>query len=622
MVGGYVRSRIVAQLAAAAPIVLYLLAFQVLVLGRPPASAGAVALGVGMVIVGLAAFLEGLFLALMPAAERCGLGLPRRVHPALILLLAFVLGLLATAAEPAIAVVQRLGSSVTPWDAPLLFVVLGRHSLLLVLVIGAGVGAAIVLGILRSLRGWPLVSFLVPVVLALMAVSFGARHEPNLDLLLSLAWDTGAVTTGPVTVPLVLALGAGISRMSARVSDEGAGFGSIALASLLPVLAVMALGAMLLPGVPAPMSREAFLAGDRATLDRQLFGGREAFSRWAVGNLAPDELAAIRGDGEAAAPATEVAAADPPVGAVLGRSLILAARSVLPLAAALLALLWLVLRQRLAWPDEAALGLVLCVAGMALFSAGLEVGLLRLGAGSGSVLPGLVRARPPGADAVLLERFDPATVLTATGADGRASRFFYLDAPGGPVPVPFVPERHDPVAGTYLHVPAAPRPPGVMGWAAFLLFAFGLGFGVTLVEPALAALGVTLENITVGVFTRRRLVANVAAGVGIGTAAGFAMVAVGIPLAWMLAPLYLVLLGLSLFSTDLFVAIAWDSAGVTTGPLTVPLVLAVGAGIGGSLGTGAGFGILALASGFPILTVLLAGLSLRAGASSAAGGGR
>jgi len=67
---------------------------------------------------------------------------------------------------------------------------------------------------------------------------------------------------------------------------------------------------------------------------------------------------------------------------------------------------------------------------------------------------------------------------------------------------------------------------------------------------------------------------------------------------------------LSLFSTEEFAGIAWDSGGVTTGPVTVPMVIALGSGIGGRVGAAESFGICALASAFPILSVLCAGLFL------------
>jgi hypothetical protein len=97
-------------------------------------------------------------------------------------------------------------------------------------------------------------------------------------------------------------------------------------------------------------------------------------------------------------------------------------------------------------------------------------------------------------------------------------------------------------------------------------------------------------------------------GVGIGIAFGVAKIIWDIPLVYMLIPPYLLLLWVTSLSNEDFVNIGWDSAGVTTGPITVPLVLAMGLGISTNVGVVEGFGILAMASVMPILAVLLMGL--------------
>jgi hypothetical protein len=127
-----------------------------------------------------------------------------------------------------------------------------------------------------------------------------------------------------------------------------------------------------------------------------------------------------------------------------------------------------------------------------------------------------------------------------------------------------------------------------------------------------------MESVTVGVFPKWRLVLIVSAGVGLGTLAGFAMIVWGIPLLWILVPLYFVILVLTVVSSELFSGIAWDAGGATTASITVPLVLAIGNGLGGKIGAAESFGILALASSFPILGVLLAGISLSRSRASGA----
>ena len=94
---------------------------------------------------------------------------------------------------------------------------------------------------------------------------------------------------------------------------------------------------------------------------------------------------------------------------------------------------------------------------------------------------------------------------------------------------------------------------------------------------------------------------------GLGMLVGVVKIIWNVPLVYLLIPPYLLLLIFTKISTEEFVNIAWDSAGVTTGPITVPLVLAIGLGIGNQVNVVEGFGILSMASVFPILAVLTVG---------------
>ncbi len=96
-----------------------------------------------------------------------------------------------------------------------------------------------------------------------------------------------------------------------------------------------------------------------------------------------------------------------------------------------------------------------------------------------------------------------------------------------------------------------------------------------------------------------------------GIAAGVAKLIYDLPLVWLIVPGYLLAIVLTYFSSEEFVNIAWDSAGVTTGPITVPLVLAMGLGIGNAMSAIEGFGILCLASIGPIVSVMITGLWAR-----------
>ena len=148
-----------------------------------------------------------------------------------------------------------------------------------------------------------------------------------------------------------------------------------------------------------------------------------------------------------------------------------------------------------------------------------------------------------------------------------------------------------------------------------ILFAFLLGFGATLAEPALNALGLTVQNLTNGAFKKSMLMYSVATGVAVGISLGIAKLVIGFDLMKVLLPLYGLGIVLTVLSTEEFVNVGWDSAGVTTGPVTVPLVLAMGLGLGNAVSAVEGFGILSLASICPIVAVLSMGIFIRVRAS-------
>jgi len=137
----YFREKAVEQLRSVWFIIAYLLLFQVFVLQLPIIYGVTIALGVFFVVIGLTFFMEGLRLGLMPFGETIGAILPRNSKLPVILGFAFLLGLGATFAEPAISVLKKAGGGVSPDDAPLLF--LNDFSGQLVLAVGGGVGIAV-----------------------------------------------------------------------------------------------------------------------------------------------------------------------------------------------------------------------------------------------------------------------------------------------------------------------------------------------------------------------------------------------------------------------------------------------------------------------------------------------
>lgn len=152
----------------------------------------------------------------------------------------------------------------------------------------------------------------------------------------------------------------------------------------------------------------------------------------------------------------------------------------------------------------------------------------------------------------------------------------------------------------------------LVGQVLIMLFGFAAGCMATVIDLAPCGLGETVESLTQGKFTRIDLIVSVATGVGSGIALGFAKILFGFDLLTILVVGYSIALVLSLFVKEGMCCVAWDSAGVTSGPVTVPLVLSIGIGICESVGSADGFGILACASVCAIISVLAFSL-LRSG---------
>ncbi len=217
----YVVSRFMDQARAVLPLALYLALFQLLILRQLVADPWQVTAGMFAVIVGLMLFMEGLKLGLMPFGAVIGEQLPRKLALPWVLFITLLLGVGVTFAEPAIGALKMAGQLVAVEQAPYLYALLNQWSGTLVLVIGASVGLAAVglaavVGTLRFLYGWSLKPLIYISLLLVMLPTLYMSMDPQLASVLGLAWDAGAVTTGPVTVPLVLALGVGISLAAGK----------------------------------------------------------------------------------------------------------------------------------------------------------------------------------------------------------------------------------------------------------------------------------------------------------------------------------------------------------------------------------------------------------------------
>jgi len=514
----YFNVRLIEQVKAVFPLAIYLILFQILILRQPIQEAVLITGGLGAVILGLMVFMEGLKLGLMPFGEVIGTNLPKKSPLPVVLLIAFLLGIGVTFAEPAIGALQAVGSIVNVEKAPFLSALLGEWAGTLVLMVGMGVGLAAVLGTARFLYNWSLKPMIYMALVPTIGLTVYCMQDPELAKILGLAWDCGAVTTGPVTVPLVLALGIGIAASGGKGDSSLSGFGIVTLASLFPIIAVLCL-AVYVSTVTTP---EAIIAAAQASTAVTAVPAWHELTPWAE----------IKGG----------------------------AQAIIPLVIFLFLVLKLVLREKVQEAGILTYGLVLCVTGMMIFNVGLSYGLAKLGEQSGSMVP---------------------------------AAFKGIEA----------------VAGSPLYSYA-------LGIFIAGMFAWLLGFGATLAEPALNALGQTVETLTNGSFKKKTLMMAVSIGVGFGLTLGVMKIIFEWPIAYMVIIGYTIGIVLTALSSEEFVNVAWDSAGVTTGPITVPLVLAMGLGFGNAVEAVEGFGILSMASICPIVSVLITGLWVQRGSSA------
>ena len=513
LVKPYISVRILDQAKAVLPLAIYLGLFQLLILRETVSDALIISGGLVAVIIGLMIFMEGLKVGLMPFGEALGTSLPAKASLVVVLLIAFLLGIGVTFAEPAIGALQEAGSLVDVTKAPYLYALLNEWSLTLVLSVGAGVGLAAAIGTVRFIYGWSLKPLIYITLAPVLLVTIYMATDSQLSTVLGLAFDCGAVTTGPVTVPLVLALGIGIANAAGKGGDSLSGFGIVTLASLFPIIAVMSLALY----VSSQFTPEQIISA-------------ASVSATSMGDVGWHEVT----------PGLEV------VGGV---------RAIVPLVIFLLIVMVVVLREKVPSPNTIFFGIFLCVLGMIVFNLGLSYGLSKLGGQSGGLVP-----------------------AAFTQIDSVASSPLYMFS---------------------------------LGLFIALAFAWLLGFGATLAEPALNALGTTVETLTNGSFKKSTLMYAVSLGVAFGISTGVAKIIFQIPIAYLLIPGYLIAIALTIASSEEFVNIAWDSAGVTTGPVTVPLVLAMGLGFGKAIGAVEGFGILSMASIGPIVAVLGTGIYVR-----------
>ena len=224
------------------PIILVIAFFQLVVLQEPLPNLGSILFGLLLVVLGLTFFIFGLEMGLFPIGESMAQAFARKGSVAWLLLFSFCLGFGTTIAEPALTAVAAEAAEVAAEGGmiPHTEDEMDDYANGLRLTVALSVGFAIVLGVLRILKGWPIHIMIISGYITVVALTWFAPEN-----IIGIAYDSGGVTTSTITVPLVTALGVGLASTIKGRNPMLDGFGLIAFASLLPMIFVMLYGMVL-----------------------------------------------------------------------------------------------------------------------------------------------------------------------------------------------------------------------------------------------------------------------------------------------------------------------------------------------------------------------------------------
>ncbi len=227
----YLKSKITEVLKAMLPLVIVIIIMQFTLIKMPIALFLQFLAGAVMAIAGMVLFLLGIETGILPMGEAIGAELPKRRSLWLIVGVAFLIGFAATIAEPDVIVLTGQIDTVSQGSI---------SDNMLIYVIGIGIAFFVVMAMLRIVFGFRMAYLLAASYLIVIVLSFftPAAFVP-------VAFDAGGVTTGPMTVPIILSLGIGFSSVLAGRSAISDGFGLIGLASAGPIIAVMIMGIIL-----------------------------------------------------------------------------------------------------------------------------------------------------------------------------------------------------------------------------------------------------------------------------------------------------------------------------------------------------------------------------------------
>ena len=434
-------------------------------------------LGALLVMAGMMFFTLGAEMSMTPMGEKVGAKMTQSKKIWVIVLLSFALGVMITVSEPDLQVLANQVPSIP--------------NLALILAVAVGVGLFLVLALLRMLFGISLSRLLVVCYVLVFVLAFLVPVDFR-----AVAFDSGGVTTGPMTVPFIMALGVGIAaiRTDRRAADDS--FGLVALCSIGPILAVLILGMVYHPDQADYAMAEIPQVSDSIALWKLFVHALPAY----MGEIAVSLL---------------------PILVFFGLFQVFSLR---------------LSRRRL---GKLLIGLAYTYVGLVLFLTGANVGFMPTGSYLGSVL--------------------------ASGV------FRYLLIPVGAV----------------------------------------MGYFIVRAEPAVYVLNHQVEEITDGLISARAMGNALSLGVAVSVGLAMTRVLAGIPVLYFLIPGYAIAIGISFFVPKIFTAIAFDSGGVASGPMTATFLLPLAQGacvaVGGNLVSDA-FGVVAMVAMTPLITIQIMGL--------------
>jgi hypothetical protein len=232
-----IGQKLISALVDLIPIFIVIGVFQLLILRQPFPNLLDMIVGLLFVVVGMMFFVEGLNIGLFPLGESLAVSLSKKGSLFWLLTFSFALGFSTTIAEPALIAVADKAAEIAVAGNLIEASVGTNYAFGLRISVAFSVGLAIVIGVLRIIKGWPIHYVIIGSYVLVMLITLIAPKE-----IIGLAYDAGGVTTSTITVPLVTALGVGLASVIQGRNPVTDGFGLIALASVMPMIFVMIYG--------------------------------------------------------------------------------------------------------------------------------------------------------------------------------------------------------------------------------------------------------------------------------------------------------------------------------------------------------------------------------------------